>query len=235
MMANVVEITQGETVRDEVLGSGSGGPFQAYALKKKPLTYLASSDPEGLSAVQSTLLVTVSAVQWTERPTLVDSAANASNFTTTLDDSGQTTVVFGDGFSGAIPPSGRNNIRARTQGLGSSGNAAAGHTTTDRQRAGTAEGHQSTGVSGGADPESIDQIKSMVRRVGARLAGSGVEIRGIGAPLPEHCRPPPVATGRQLRLFRSHVQLTVAASDGTESPTPQPRGTSAASLTSTAT
>ena len=34
LMANVVEVTQGETVRDEILGSGDGTAFQSYPLKQ---------------------------------------------------------------------------------------------------------------------------------------------------------------------------------------------------------
>lgn len=127
LMANIVEVTQGETVKDEVLGSGNGSAPQSYPLKKKPLTYLPSSDPEGLAAVKSTLKVIVNGVAWNEKPNLADSTPDAQDFTTTLDDSGQTTVVFGDGFNGARPPSGFNNIHARyRKGLGSSGNLSSG-------------------------------------------------------------------------------------------------------------
>lgn len=123
LLGNIAEVTQGETVKDEVLGSSDGNAFQSYALKKKPLTYLPSSDPEGLSAVKSTLIVTVNGVAWNEQPNLAQSTPDAQDFTTTLDDTAQTTVVFGDGFNGARPPSGTNNIHARyRKGLGSAGN-----------------------------------------------------------------------------------------------------------------
>jgi predicted phage baseplate assembly protein len=161
LMANVVEVTHGETVKDEVFGSGDGSPFQTYRLKQKPLTYLPSTDPEGVAAVQSTLLVTVNGVQWSERPTLLESAADAQEFTTTLDDAGQTAVVFGDGLSGAIPPSGRDNIHARyRKGLGSAGNVPAG---AIQQLIDSLPGLQRVTnpqpSSGGADPESLEQIR----------------------------------------------------------------------------
>ena len=126
VMGNIVEVTQGETVKDEVLGSSDGSAFQSYELKKTPLTYLPSTDPEGLSAVKSTLNVIVNGVAWNEQPNLAESAPDAQDFTTTLDDIGKTTVIFGDGFNGAKPPSGTNNIHARyRKGLGSSGNLSA--------------------------------------------------------------------------------------------------------------
>ncbi|MFZ0707294.1 MAG: putative baseplate assembly protein [Candidatus Korobacteraceae bacterium] len=123
VLANIAVVTQGETVKDEVLGSSDGSAFQSYALKKQPLTYLPSTDAEGLAAVTSTLTVTVNGIAWNEQPDLVQSAPSDQDFTTTEDDSGQTTVVFGDGFNGARPASGSNNIHARyRKGLGSSGN-----------------------------------------------------------------------------------------------------------------
>jgi len=86
---------------------------------------LPSSDPEGLSAVKSTLIVTVNGVAWNEQPNLAQSTPDAQDYTTTLDDTAQTTVEFGDGFNGARPPSGTNNIHARyRKGLGSAGNLA---------------------------------------------------------------------------------------------------------------
>jgi hypothetical protein len=113
VFANLASITQGQTVRDEVLGSGAAVPFQSFALKKKPLTYLPSTDAEGLSAVSSTLLVNVNGVLWNEEPTLLESSADAQAYTTTLDSTGQTTIVFGDGFNGALPPTVVENIHAR--------------------------------------------------------------------------------------------------------------------------
>ena len=161
LLANVIEATQGETVPDEVLGSSDGSAFQTYRLKQKPLTYIPSIDPEGVAAVQSTLLVTVNGVRWSEQPTLVESTPNAQEFTTTLDDLGQTTVVFGDGFAGAIPPSGRDNIRARyRKGLGSAGNVLAG---AIQQLIDSLPGLQKVtnpqASGGGVDQENLAQIR----------------------------------------------------------------------------
>jgi predicted phage baseplate assembly protein len=161
LLANVVAVTHGETVRDEVLGSGDGTALQSFPLKQKPLTYVPSTAPESAAAVESTLVVTVNGVRWTERPTLVESGPEAQEFTTTLDDAGQTTVVFGDGFAGAAPPTGKGNVHARyRKGLGTSGNVPAGgieqlidslpglRRVTSPQPSG-----------GGADAESAAQIR----------------------------------------------------------------------------
>ena len=163
VMANIVEVTQGETVKDEVLGSSDGSAFQSYALKKKPLTYLPATDAEGLAAVKSTLAVIVNGVAWNEQPNLAHSAPDAQDFTTTLDDPGQTTVVFGDGFTGARPPSGINNVHARYRnGLGTSGNLPSGSiqqlidSVPDVQKV-----TNPVPSSGGSDPEEPGQIRAL--------------------------------------------------------------------------
>jgi hypothetical protein len=162
LLANIVDATQGETVRDEVLGSSDGSALQSFPLKKKPLTYLPASDPEGLAAVQSTLLVRVNGVRWNEKPTLFQSAADAQEYTTSSDDASQTTVTFGDGVFGARPPSGKDNIRARyRKALGASGNVAADAVS---QLLDSIPGLQKVTNPqpsvGGADSESIDQIRT---------------------------------------------------------------------------
>lgn len=161
LMANIVEITQGETVKDEVLGSGDGRALQAYPLKQKPLTYVPSTNPDGTSAVESTLNVTVNGIRWSERPNLAGSGPESQDFSTELDDSGQTTIVFGDGFNGARPPSGVGNIHARyRKGLGTSGNLAANSiqqlvdSVPDLQRV-----TNPMPSSGGEDPEGSDNIR----------------------------------------------------------------------------
>jgi hypothetical protein len=162
VMGNIVEVTQGETVKDEVLGSSDGSAFQSYPLKKEPLTYLPSTDPEGLSAVKSTLNVIVNGVAWNEQPNLAESTPDAQDFTTTLDDTGQTTVVFGDGFNGAKPPSGTNNIHARyRKGLGSAGNLASD--SIQQLVDGIPNLKKVTNPvpsSGGSDPDSPAQIRT---------------------------------------------------------------------------
>jgi predicted phage baseplate assembly protein len=127
LSGNVAGITQGETVHDEILGDGAGTAFQSYPLKKPPLTYLPATDSEGLSAVKSTLTVSVNGVAWTEQPDFSTSAPNDQVFVTSTDDAGQTSVLFGDGFRGACPPTGTENIHAHYRsGLGSSGNLPGG-------------------------------------------------------------------------------------------------------------
>lgn len=223
VLANVVEVTQGETVKDEVLGSSDGTVFQSYALKKKPLTYLPSTDPEGLAAVKSTLRVIVNGVAWNEQPNLVESTPDAQDFTTTLDDTGQTTVVFGDGLNGARPPRGVNNIHAQyRKGLGSSGNLSS---DAIQQLIDSVPNLQKVtnplATSGGDDPDSPGQIRvaapaslrTFSRAVSAAdYAALALNFPGISKATACWILRDPATL---LSIAHPYVQLTVATADRT--------------------
>jgi hypothetical protein len=161
LLGNIATMTQGQTVADEILGDGDGSAFQTFSLKKSPLTFLPSTYSEGLTAVESTLTVSVNNVAWTEQPDLASSLPNDTVFVTSIDDSGETTVLFGDGFNGACPPTGVQNIHAHYRsGLGSSGNLPAGAVA---QLVNGLTNLQSVAspipTTGGADPDSPSSIR----------------------------------------------------------------------------
>ncbi len=162
LLANIAEATQGETVKDEVLGSGNGTAFQTFKLKKSPLTYLPAADADSVSAVESALLVTVNGVSWNEKPTLFDSPPDGQGFTAVQDDDEKTIVTFGDGVFGARPSTGRDNIRARyRKGLGTSGNVEIGGI---QQLIDSSPGVQKVtnpqAAFGGADREGVDKVRT---------------------------------------------------------------------------
>jgi predicted phage baseplate assembly protein len=223
VLGNVAEVTQGQTIRNEILGSGNGTAFQSFTLKKSPLTYLPSTDSEGLAAVVSTLLVTVSGVEWVEQPNLIDSAPNAQYYVTQTDNSGKTTVSFGDGFNGAAPPTGLDNIQAiYRKGLGSSGNLPIG---AIQQISGNMPGLQKVTnpqpSSGGADPDSIDDIRvnapASMTTFGRAISARDYAALALQFPSIQK------ATGAWIRVDSNtlrpvpqpYVQLTVATADGT--------------------
>jgi predicted phage baseplate assembly protein len=162
LLANIVEATQGETVKDEILGSGNGGAFQTFKLKKSPLTYLPAEDAEGVSAVDSALLVTINGVRWNEKPTLFDSPPDGQDYTAVQDDDEKTIVTFGDGVFGARPATGKDNVHARyRKGLGTSGNVEIGGI---QQLIDSSPGVQKVtnpqAAFGGADRESVDKVRT---------------------------------------------------------------------------
>lgn len=221
LFANVVEATQGETVRDEVLGSGNGGAFQTFKLKKQPLTYLPASDSEGLSAVASTLLVTVNGVRWQERRTLFESTPDGQDFTAAQDDDEKTIVIFGDGVNGARPPTGRDNVRARyRKGLGTSGNVEAGgiQQLIDNMPRVQKVANPQTAF-GGADREDVAQIRTNAsaslrtfgRAVGtADYAALALSYPGVAKASASWVTRDPVTL---KALAHPYVQLIIATAD----------------------
>ncbi len=117
--ANVASATHGETVQ-EILGGGDATQaFQRFALRQPPLTYVSSSNPSG---AQSTLEVRVNDILWSEVPDFFGYGPNDRVFTTQLDDNGRTTVIFGDGVTGARLQTGQENIKAKyRKGIGLTG------------------------------------------------------------------------------------------------------------------
>lgn len=223
VMGNIVEVTQGETVKDEVLGSGDGSALQTFPLKRKPLTYLPSTDPEGVAAVKSTLNVIVNGVAWNEKPDLVESAPNAQDFFTSLDDSGLTTVVFGDGFNGARLPSGANNIHASyRKGLGNEGNLPAG---SIQQLVDSIPNLKKVTnpvpSTGGSDADSPTQIRSgapaSLRTFGRVVSATDYAALALNFPGISKAAATWISnnsvTGRAIT--HPYVQLTIATVDGT--------------------
>ncbi|HTD37759.1 MAG TPA: putative baseplate assembly protein [Candidatus Limnocylindrales bacterium] len=221
VLGNVTSATQGATVADEVLGSGDASAFQQYTLQESPLTYLASTGSEGLSALKSTLTVTVNGVAWREVRSLYDAAPDAQEYTIAQDANGRTTVSFGDGVSGSRPPTGVDNVHARYRwGMGTSGNVDAG---VIAQLVGTAPGLE--GVTnplpayGGADPETTEEVRAGAP-VQASTFGRAVTARDVEALALAY---PGVAKAtaslRRLRgedgvpLLQRSVYLTIAGPD----------------------
>ncbi len=117
--ANTAFATHGESVT-EVLGSGDAGqPYQRFTLREAPLTYTSSDDPSG---GDSTLEVRVNDLKWDEVPMLYGRGPRERIYVTRRNDDGKTTVQFGDGYTGARPPTDRENVRATyRKGIGREG------------------------------------------------------------------------------------------------------------------
>jgi hypothetical protein len=125
LLGNVAKATHGETVEQEVLGSGDGSrPYQQFTLKKKSLTYVRGGKPGEL---ESTLKVYVNGVRWREVPSFFEQGPHARVYTTRINDEGETTVQFGDGDDGARLPTGEGNVHVTYRhGSGPEGHLAAG-------------------------------------------------------------------------------------------------------------
>jgi predicted phage baseplate assembly protein len=156
--ANVARATHGET-RGEVLGGGDASqPFQYFVLRQPPLTYVSSSNAAGVS---STLEVFVNEVRWTEVPFLYGHGPAERVYSTWTDDAGNTAVQFGDGRTGARPPTGQENIRAvYRRGTGVGGLVKAGSLTAPMTRPlGLTGVTNPLPSAGAANPESLDEVR----------------------------------------------------------------------------
>ena len=162
---NVVPATHGES-RSEVLGSGDGrASLRELSLRQGPLTYVSAATPNGAT---STLSVTVDGVEWTEVESLRNAGPNDQVFMTRPGVNGMTRVTFGDGRQGARLPAGVENVRANYRvGLGVTGNSSSGAVTLLATRPqGVKDVVNPIAASGGADPETSDEIR--------RKAGQGL-------------------------------------------------------------
>ena len=107
--ANIAAATHGETVK-EVLGNGDASqPYQKFALRQPPLTYVSAANADG---AESTLAVRVDDLLWHEVATLYGQGSKDHVYVSRHSNDNKTTIEFGDGFTGARLPSGQNNVSA---------------------------------------------------------------------------------------------------------------------------
>lgn len=157
--ANVAAATHGET-KGEILGSGDAAQaFQQVALRQPPLTYVSAPTPGGAA---STLDLWVNDQRWREVSSLYGQGPTDRVYLVQRDDSGNTTVRFGDGAMGARPATGQHNIRATyRQGLGAAGMVKARQLSLLMTRPlGVREVTNPLDATGAADPETRDDIRS---------------------------------------------------------------------------
>ncbi len=158
--ANVARATHGETVADEPLGSGDATvPNQRFRLARPPLTHVAAETPSGAA---STLEVWVDGVRWSEAPSLYGLGPADERYAVRLDDDGTPRVIFGDGASGARPPTGIENVRATYRtGIGLEGEVDANKLTLLQKRPLGVRGVTNPlPAAGAADPEAPDQARA---------------------------------------------------------------------------
>lgn len=157
---NVARATHGEAV-SELLGGGDARvSWQSFELRQPPLTHVSSSTPADAGA-RSSLEVRADGVAWHEVPNFFGQPPEARVFVTRLADDGKTTVRFGDGKTGAKPPGGPTNLRARyRKGIGRGGNVRAGQISLLLSRPlGLKEVANPIAATGGADAESLDEVR----------------------------------------------------------------------------
>jgi Baseplate J-like protein len=161
VLPNLLPVTRGKTVTNEVLGSGDAtSPAQSFQLKQSPVTYLQQG-----ATWASTIRLTVGGQPWTEVASFYGQPADATVFVTFEDDAGMTHVMFGDGVNGARLPTGTNNVVATYRtGAGAASPAAGKLTVIAQSYPGLRAVLNPVPVGGGADPDPPDQVRRYALR-----------------------------------------------------------------------
>jgi len=158
LLPDVVPVSRGTTVTNEVLGSGNAAlTNQSFTLAKSPLTYLATGN--GPAAA---LAVYVDGIQWQQVPSFYGQAATAQVFVVSRSpDQSVTTITFGDGVNGARLTSGTGNVVATYRyGSGATSPPAGRLTTISQPQPNLAAIQNPVAVSGGADPQAANDVRA---------------------------------------------------------------------------
>ena len=162
VFGNLLDVTRGESVRAEVLGSGDRRQAgQRFKLRKKPLTYLPGTATGSSALADSTLTIRVDGIEWQLVPGFFGCGPNDQVYTVHHDDQQNTFVTFGDGVRGARVPSGVENIVADYRfGAGADAPPASGI----RQLAGAVKGLRAVrspvAAAQGRDPDGPEDLRS---------------------------------------------------------------------------
>ncbi|MCP4463729.1 MAG: hypothetical protein GY819_13120 [Planctomycetaceae bacterium] len=158
---NLVDVEQGKTEDEVVLGSGDNREtFQTFAILKKPLTYLL--DASRTPAQVPELRIYVDGILWRQVDTFFNSSASDLVYVVREDKDGNSLVQFGDGVTGARLSSGRNNVVA----LYRSGTGASGKLEQDKKPSATGKLTQLEKVFlpgevvGGGEAETLDTTRA---------------------------------------------------------------------------
>ena len=121
---NLVEATHGKSQRESI-GDGQGQiEFLKHQLTSAPVSQLPMPNESGRA---NELKVYVEDVEWQEAPSITGKQAIDRIYLALRDETQRMTIAFGDGKSGARPPTGRDNIVARYRtGVGVRGNIPSG-------------------------------------------------------------------------------------------------------------
>ena len=175
VFGNLVRATRGESVFNEVLGSGDASQaFQSFTLGNKPLTYL--NDPSAPNGRRSTLEVRVNGLKWREVSSFFATGPLDEVYIVRQNDAQEAVVTFGDGKTGARLPTGVDNITATYRfGAGAAKPPAGAIGQLARPVAGLRRVVNPVAAGGGAD---ADQPKDIRRNApnSALLLGRAVSV-----------------------------------------------------------
>lgn len=183
---NVVDVSRGESVQGEVLGSGNGAlANQFFPLKNGPLTYLDAPTSANEQGLVNTLKIYVDGVLWREKASFFGATAGDRIYVLKQDDEGRTIVHFGDGRHGARLPSGAGNVLAWYRfGAGAAAPPAGSIAQLAKPMDSISEIIQVLSANPGADAESPMQLNTLAPRssllLGRAISAEDIEIAAAG-------------------------------------------------------
>jgi hypothetical protein len=155
LLLDLVDVSRGETVAGEALGTGDASiAGQSFTLKKSPLTYLSDGD-----SYVSTLRIAVDGIYWSEAATFFGQPADARVWVVRPRPDGKSEVRFGDGISGARLPTGSKLVASYRYGAGAASPPAGRLTTILQPQPNLDAVHNPVGVWGGADAERPEDVR----------------------------------------------------------------------------
>lgn len=158
VLANVADATHGESVT-ETLGAGDATkPFQKFALKQGPLTWVSASVPSGILPA---ITVRVNGIAWARVDNLFAAGPQDRVYTLQTSSDGTTWVCFGDGTNGARLPTAAENIQADyRRGIGAAGNLLPGQLSLALSRPlGLSSVVNPVAATGGGAPETLEEAR----------------------------------------------------------------------------
>ncbi len=189
-----IPIEEGRLIKDEILGISDGTPNLKFAFAHNGL--ILRSLGQGQKINKDIILITVlgeTIEEWTLKESLAFSRGAQKEFIIEIDEENQTTLIFGDGVLGAIPPSGATIKVSYRVGGGSHGNVAADmiQTIIDAPTLASfgAKITESKPATGGADKETIGHavqhapavFRSLKRSVTAEdYEALALDFKGVG-------------------------------------------------------
>ena len=210
-------VVQGQTVSENPLASSDGSPNQEYNLGFTPL-------------INGTLVVEVNEgagfTAYDELENFLNADGNRKAYRKEIDADDNTTIFFGDGETGKIPPAGSDNIKA-TYRIGADQNGNVGAQTIIVNLAGISfvnrifNPRQASGWAAkqGSDLETLEKAKiegpASLRTLGKAITPTDIETLGVQFVSPTTGSSPVVrATSIEETFGVKTVELLVVGSSG---------------------
>ncbi|MEL6655219.1 MAG: baseplate J/gp47 family protein [Bacteroidota bacterium] len=179
LLGNVLTASRGESVHQEVLGTGDGTlANQEFKLQKAPLTYLSAPSTE--TGVQSTLKVYVDNIMWTEVKSFFGTQAEDRVFVVRQDDEEDSFVTFGDGIRGQRLTTGAVVTADYRHGAGAAAPPAGAVNQIAQPVDGLTSVTNPTASFGGADREAAENIRENAPR-SALILGRAISMADMQA------------------------------------------------------